>query len=167
MEFKTKDSGARQVFHSGAQRDTQVGKPRPDLIPLPVLDALQQAFGGSPLDADGSEPPIWYYCDEDEVRRDLIPDVMLNRLGGLYHRGAIKYGDNNYQKGIPLDRIYASLFRHLLQWYAGDASEDHLAAIIWNASTLMWTEREMSLGNLPESLATAGPLAHEVNIFDK
>ncbi len=159
VSFITLDSGHRQQFGTGAQRDTQEGKPRFDLIPLPVLDALQQAFGGAPLEADDTNPPITGFCLEDECRYDLIPEIALNRLAGLYHRGALKYDDNNWQKGIPLLRVYASLRRHTEYWYAGDTSEDHLAAIIWNAITIMWTEWAIAEGLLPEELADAGPLS--------
>ena len=99
-DFITKDSGKRQVFESGMQRDTQEGKPR----------------------------------------YDLIPSGPLHRLADLYARGALKYDDNNWMKGQPYSRTYASLFRHMMQWREGDRSEDHLAAVAWNAFSLMWYE---------------------------
>ena len=36
-EFVTKDSGQRQEFSTGMQRDVQEGKPRYDLLDLPML----------------------------------------------------------------------------------------------------------------------------------
>ncbi len=148
----TKDSGKRDVFPTGAQRDTSENKPRFDLIPLASLDLLQEFFGGAPLHIDSSEPRMVGFLPGAETRVDLIPQIMLNRLGGLYYRGAEKYGDNNWQKGIPLSRIYESLFRHMIQWYAGDTSEDHIAAVIWNATAIMWTENAVAYGDLPEGL---------------
>lgn len=73
-------------------------------------------------------------------RYDLIPVGPLHRLADLYARGAIKYNDNNWMKGQPYSRTYASLFRHMIAWREGDNSEDHLAAVLWNAMTLMWYE---------------------------
>jgi hypothetical protein len=178
----TKDSGKRQSFTSGARRDIQEGKPRFDLIPIDALNDYQKdMLGGADLWelVDKTMPPSVEEEPEEstiltvltgrddftfphpDYRPDLIPHLMINRLAHLYGRGARKYDDNNWQKGIPLRRIYASMFRHMILWAAGDTSEDHLAAVIWNATALMWTEREVVRGNLPEELADAGPLVNE------
>lgn len=37
MDFETKDSGEREVFKTGAQRDTRVGKGRYDLLQFRAL----------------------------------------------------------------------------------------------------------------------------------
>jgi hypothetical protein len=70
-------------------------------------------------------------------RYDLIPLTGLKRIAELYTRGAEKYDDNNWKKGIPYSRCYASAFRHLIQWAEGDQSEDHAAAVAWNMLALM------------------------------
>jgi len=154
----TKDSGKRQDFETGARRDTQDGKPRFDLIPIDMLDLIQQSYGGAPLDIDATQETFTGWVNILETRYDLIPGIMLNRLGGLYHRGALKYDDDNWKKGIPLSRIYASLLRHTIEWRAGDTSEDHLAAILWNATALMWTLNAIAEGKLPEELNDIGIL---------
>lgn len=77
---------------------------------------------------------------EGKPRYDLIPTGPLRRLADLYARGAEKYDDDNWKKGQPYSRAYASLFRHLMQWRNGDTDEDHLAAVAWNAFTLMYYE---------------------------
>lgn len=77
---------------------------------------------------------------EGKPRFDLIPTQPLRRLADLYARGAIKYAEDNWQKGQPFSRAYASLFRHMIAWREGDVSEDHLAAVAWNAFTIMWYE---------------------------
>ena len=111
-EYKTKDSGKRQDFNSGAKRDTQEGKPRYDLIPI--------------------EP--------------------LKRLAELYSRGAEKYGENNFEKGMSFKRMYSSMFRHLIQFREGDEEEDHLAAVAWNAFALMFYQEKIKEGKLPKKL---------------
>lgn len=80
---------------------------------------------------------------EGKPRYDLIPVEGLERLADLYARGAEKYGDNNWAKGQPYSRVYASLFRHMIQWRQGDRSEDHLAAVAWNAMALMFYDEQM------------------------
>lgn len=88
----------------------------------------------------------------DKPRFDLIPVGPLKRLADLYARGAIKYGENNYERGIPLRRVYASLLRHVYAWAMGNTDEDHLAAVAWNAMALMHFQDEIKAGRLPQSL---------------
>lgn len=80
---------------------------------------------------------------EGKPRYDLIPTEGLHRLADLYARGAAKYDENNWKKGQPYSRVYASLFRHLMQWREGDRSEDHMAAVAWNAMAIMFYEEKM------------------------
>ncbi len=70
-------------------------------------------------------------------RYDLIPPMPLRRLAELYSRGADKYDDHNWAKGMPTTRILASLLRHVEAYRAGDETEDHLAAVAWNAFAIM------------------------------
>lgn len=85
-------------------------------------------------------------------RFDLIPVQALRRLADLYARGAEKYGEGNFEKGIPFKRVYASLLRHLYAWAEGEATEDHLAAVAWNAFALMYYEEQIKAGKLPADL---------------
>lgn len=89
----------------------------------------------------------------DKPRYDLIPLSPLRRLAELYARGAVKYGDRNWERGQPISRYYASMFRHMVQWACGDRDEDHLAAVVWNAMAIMWTEEQVGDGRLPNTLA--------------
>lgn len=74
-------------------------------------------------------------------RYDLIPTGPLRRLAELYARGAEKYGERNWEKGQPDDRIVASLLRHIYAHLDGsDPKEDHLAAVVFNAFALMYNQ---------------------------
>jgi hypothetical protein len=77
---------------------------------------------------------------ENKPRYDLIPPGPLKRLADLYARGAVKYDDHNWTKGMPTSRFMASLMRHLEQYRAGDREEDHLAGVVWNAFCIMYFE---------------------------
>lgn len=74
---------------------------------------------------------------EGKDRFDLIPITALRRLAALYARGAEKYGDFNWAKGQPYSRIYASTFRHLMQWAQGETDEDHAAAVVWGMMAVL------------------------------
>jgi hypothetical protein len=62
---------------------------------------------------------------------------MLRRLAGVYERGAKNHGDRNWEKVMPLSRLYNSAMRHTLQAMAGQTDEDHLGQAIWNLSAII------------------------------
>jgi len=78
---------------------------------------------------------------------ELLPPEPIRRLAVHYERGAGKYPDRNWEKGMPWSRCTRSLLRHAFQWLAGDNSEDHLAAVVWNAFALMEYEKTYREGN--------------------
>lgn len=85
-------------------------------------------------------------------RYDLISPIAMKRLARHYENGAKKYEDRNWEKGIPLSKFMDSLLRHAFQFLEGDRSEDHIAAIAWNAFGLIHTETLINEDKLPESL---------------
>lgn len=89
---------------------------------------------------------------EGKPRYGLIPIGPLRRLAMRYTDGAKAYGEDNYQKGIPFSRVADSLLRHIYSYLDGDSSEDHLAAVAWNAFALMFYEEQIIKGKLPSIL---------------
>lgn len=77
----------------------------------------------------------------DKPRYDLISTEGLRRVAHHYTNGAKKYGDRNFEKGMPWSHPLASMMRHVEAWRSGDTSEDHLAAVVWNAMALMEYEK--------------------------
>jgi hypothetical protein len=90
-------------------------------------------------------------------RFDLVPTDALRRLAGLYERGAVKYGERNWEKGQPLMRYVDSALRHLNCLVAGEPTEDHAAAVAWNAFGYMHTLAEIEAGRLPAELDDRPP----------
>lgn len=84
-------------------------------------------------------------------RYDLIPPYSLRRLAQHYENGAAKYGDRNWEKGQPAASYVDSLIRHGQDYLSGDRSEDHMAAVAWNAFAIMWTLEMVRLKKFPES----------------
>ena len=66
------------------------------------------------------------------MRFDLITPIGLRRLAETCAEGARKYGDCNWQKGIPASQMLNHAIRHIYLWLEGDVSEDHLAHAAWN-----------------------------------
>ena len=80
--------------------------------------------------------------NEGKGRFDLLPMCVLLRLAQHYERGARKYEERNWEKGIPAHSFADSAFRHLVKYLDGYTDEDHLIAAIWNLCGLAWTEEK-------------------------
>jgi len=70
--------------------------------------------------------------DAEGERWDLITPIGLRRLAQTCAEGAAKYGEYNWQKGIPASVMLNHAIRHLYLYLAGDTNEDHLAHAAWN-----------------------------------
>lgn len=68
---------------------------------------------------------------------ELLPLDLLMRVATWYALGAEKYGEDNWRLGQPQKKVIGSLLRHLAYYRMGDTSEDHLAAVVWNALCIM------------------------------
>lgn len=77
---------------------------------------------------------------DGKLRMSLIPQSSLERLMDRFLEGAEKYGENNWMFGMPVIDLTDSTDRHLRSYLNGDTSEDHLAAVAWNAFVLMFQE---------------------------
>jgi hypothetical protein len=88
-------------------------------------------------------------------RPDLITPFALTRLAKHYENGAKKYSDRNYEKGMNYSRYTASMFRHLIAWMKGEEEEDHLAALAWNAFSIMHHQelKQDHLDDMPHYLS--------------
>lgn len=78
--------------------------------------------------------------NENKNRPDLIPVECLWRLGWLYQKGAIHYGEHNWEKGIPTESFVESMERHWMKYKMGWTDEDHLAAAVFNIFGIMYNE---------------------------
>lgn len=77
---------------------------------------------------------------EKKGRFDLLPASAIARLAKHFQKGAEKYADRNWEKGMPIHMFFDSGLRHAFQYLDGDTSEDHLVAAAWNFMCAMWTE---------------------------
>ena len=77
---------------------------------------------------------------EGKGRCDLLPPNALLRLARHFEHGSKKYGDRNWEKGIPESSFIDSGLRHIFKYMAGEDDEDHLIAAVWNLICLVETE---------------------------
>lgn len=142
-----KDSGARSEFTTGAVRDIQTGKGRPTLMPLHVVATLMDEHLGGDVIMQSiahftdtgntsylykalTEFAVWVY--EDTV------ETMLLEVAIHFEQGALKYGENNWQKGLPVNCYLDSAIRHYLKYRRGDEDEPHDRAFVWNIMCCIW-----------------------------
>ena len=137
-----KDSGERREFSTGAVRDIQEGKGRCDLLPLDVV----ARFRGTIL-TDISEYQETGDTKHLENALQRFIDKHLNKdnstafleVSKHFEEGAKKYGDYNWQKGIPTHCYIDSAVRHYLKYLRGDTDEPHDRAFVWNILCCIWT----------------------------
>ena len=73
-------------------------------------------------------------------RMDLLPWYGIMEVSKHCEEGALKYGEHNVDKGIPLHSLLDSAARHLAKYMVGMDDEDHLRAACWN---LLWALKRM------------------------
>ena len=76
----------------------------------------------------------------DKPRPDLISPFFMMRLGEHLRKGANKYTEWNWAKGIPSSRCFASCMRHMMQYAMGKRDEDHLSAAAFNIMAIIHNE---------------------------
>ena len=98
-----------------------------------------------------------YFCYE-KIREEMVKDNiemrnletkndiatacfahMMIEVSKLYEAGARKYGANNWQLGMPVNRYIDSGVRHYLKTLRGDIDEPHYRGFVWNLLCAMWT----------------------------
>ena len=139
-----KDSGERREFETGAVRDIQEGKGRCDLLPLDVLAEFHDdkvlahiaEFQRSNMNVSLRNALCTAVFD-----KHMFNDWSTTFLEVAKHfeEGAKKYGEYNWQKGIPTHCYIDSAVRHYLKYLRGDTDEPHDRAFVWNILCCIWT----------------------------
>ncbi len=145
-KFQLDNSGYRREFPTGAVRDTKEGKGRCDLMPLGVIGAWMDNGTLKYINdfiETGDNEYLWKTLNY-EIASVEIPKYALE-LSKHFESGAIKYGERNWEKGIPLSSYIDSAVRHYLKYLDGQEDENHFIAFVWNIICAIWTN-----SNLPE-----------------
>lgn len=140
------DSGKRRQFESGAVRDIVEGKGRCDLLPLreisdtlfddPILRGISCILEGD-INLIGQVIELFISrCYGSGTDKKVYAILELSKH---YENGCNKYGERNWEKGIPCHCYIDSAVRHYLKLLRGDEDERHDRAFLWNMFGLMWT----------------------------
>ena len=146
-ECELKDSGDRRQFESGAVRDMGANKGRCDLLPLGVVAELTMGGTRDKIIGDiyafqiTGNPAYLHNAINVVVEREIFEDIptLFLEVAKHFEAGCIKYGENNWQKGIPVKVYIDSAVRHYLKYLRGDADEPHDRAFCWNILCAIWT----------------------------
>lgn len=158
--MELKDSGARRQFDTGAVRDIVDGKGRCDLLPL---DIIGEEFN-CPVFQTIAE--YIYYGDTRSLWRAIelfvagvadnhgVPPIskvkVMLEVAKHFEAGANKYGERNWERGIPVHCYIDSGVRHLLKVIDGWDDEPHENAFVWNMLCAIWTHKHFpELRDLP------------------
>lgn len=149
-----KDSGDRTQFETGAVRDMREGKGRCDLMPLEVVGNVlhDDMFQDLKSFLNSMDTAYLYRSlvafskayDDGKTKASLEEIVtqrnctMFLEVAKHFEEGAKKYGENNWQKGIPVHCYIDSAVRHYLKWLRGDNDEPHDRAFVWNIMCCIW-----------------------------
>ena len=141
------DSGTRQEFPTGAVRDIQKGKGRCDLLPLDVVAEFLGAVGEpdcvlmriATFMGTGQINHLHYALEMFRNMMGIPTETMLLEVSKHFEEGAEKYGEGNWQKGLPVKCYINSGVRHYLKYLRGDKDERHDRAFCWNILCAIWT----------------------------
>lgn len=80
--------------------------------------------------------------DDGKPSYSLLPSDALAELVKVYDLGAVKYGRENWAKGMDWHRVFDAMQRHSWAWWSGERNDPidgqmHLASVAWCALTLI------------------------------
>ena len=147
-----KDSGERREFETGAVRDIQEGKGRCDLLPLmQVAELIASMTTPDVIISDIAQyqrtKNAVYLLDAIKAfsaKLGWSTETAMLEVSKHFEAGCQKYGERNWEKGIPEHCYIDSAIRHYLKWRDGWTDEPHDRAVIWNLICLWWTHKNIT-----------------------
>lgn len=85
-------------------------------------------------------------------RYDLLPPAAIFAVARVFEEGCKKYGERNFEQGIPLCRYIDSALRHIFNHLEGRRDEKHIVQACWNLLAYIHTATMIERGVLPDSL---------------
>ena len=122
-------------------------------MPLDIIESLSHSFFG--ISFNDVLLNISYFIENGDVlnlynafnefiystygteEKDFLAAML--ELSKHFAAGAEKYGERNWEKGIPVHCYIDSAVRHFLKYAGGEKDEPHGRAFIWNIVCCIWT----------------------------
>jgi len=141
--MEIKDSGERRHFNTGAVRDLSEGKGRFDLMPIDTMAKLFednnfiQAIKEFTITSDPFDLQVALNVFIQDNYRSY--DYAMLELAKHFEEGCKKYGDRNWQLGVPIHCYVDSTLRHYFKYKDNWNDEPHNNAVMWNIICCIWT----------------------------
>ena len=93
--------------------------------------------------------------NEGKVKVELVPPRWVLALAEVLTKGAEKYAERNWEKGMEWSKCYSSAQRHLLAFWDGEDNDKetglpHVAHAAWNCLALLtYSEQQPGLDDRP------------------
>lgn len=126
--------GEKHVFI----RSVKSGKPSKQRIHT-ECDRRKMIYIGQPFGGKAENHAIEAFAEEEG--KDVY--TLMLEVSAHYEVGCHKYGDRNWEKGIPLHCYIDSGVRHYLKYLRGDMDEPHDRAFVWNLMCAIWTHHHI------------------------
>lgn len=109
------------------------------------------------------------------ARYDLLPPELLEALAIHYGRGAMKYADRNWERGMQWGIMFACGMRHAWKWFRGESYDKpdpkmgdyrahHLISAVWNlANAYVYEVRNVGQDDRPVHAVPAPHIVEAVN----
>lgn len=81
-------------------------------------------------------------------RFDLLSPRAIKRVALRLEYGARKYGDKDWDNGLPINTLLDSALRHIFQYMEDKNNEDHLAASVTNLMQAIEVEEKIKEGKI-------------------
>jgi hypothetical protein len=95
---------------------------RPARVARTPRPGVTEKFGTGAVRSDAVE----------EFRYDLVSPIGLREVARACAEGAAKYGDWNWENGMPVHDLLNHAIAHVYAFLSGDRSEPHLGHAAWN-----------------------------------
>ncbi len=99
-----------------------VEEARPARVARTPRPGVTEKFGTGAVRSDAVE----------EFRYDLVSPIGLREVARACAEGAAKYGDWNWENGMPVHDLLNHAIAHVYAFLSGDRSEQHLGHAAWN-----------------------------------
>lgn len=79
---------------------------------------------------------------DKQTRFDLICPSAVRCYAQVCTEGAFKYGERNWEKGIPSSNYINHALDHIFAFMQGDRKENHLGHALWNIAAAIHNEED-------------------------